>query len=84
MSLYDDDERATFIEKGLKVYDSLAAELEKEHPGEIIAINPETGEYHVGKTLNRADALAYEARRDGWYLFVRIGDRSSHLPLQSW
>lgn len=84
MSLYDDEERRAFIEKGLELYDSLAPELESNHLGEIVAIHPESGEYHLGKTLNRADALAYGARRDEWYLFVRIGDRSAHLPLQVW
>ena len=84
MSLYDKAERQTFVEKGLEIYDGIASELERDHSGEIIAICPETGAYFVGGTLNQADDLAYQAMPDAWYLFVRIGDRTAHLPLQSW
>jgi len=84
MDLYEKAERQAFIDEGLGIYDQIAGELEPEHNGEIVAICPESGKYFVGKTLNQADGLAYQATPDGWCLFVRIGDRSAHLPLQSW
>jgi len=84
MSLYDKAERQAFIDKGLEIYDRVASELEGEHSGGIVAIDPESGAYFVGETLNQADALAYQASPNAWYLYVRIGDRNSHLPLQSW
>jgi hypothetical protein len=84
MNLYDKAERQTFVERGLEVYDQLAPQLEQQHAGGIVAICPESGEHFVGKTLNQADEQAYKATPDAWYLFVRIGDRSAHLPLQSW
>ena len=84
MSLYDKAERQTFIDKGLEIYDGIASELEGDPSGGIVAICPETGAYFVGGTLNQANALAYQATPDAWYLFVRIDDRDAHLPLQSW
>ena len=84
MSLYDKAERQTFIDKGLEIYDGIAAELEGDLRGGIVAICPETGAYFVGGTLNQANDLAYQATPDAWYLFVRIGDRDANLPLQSW
>ena len=84
MSLYDKAERQTFIEKGLEIYDGIASKLEGDHSGGIVAICPETGAHFVGGTLNQANDLAYQAMPDAWYLFVRIGDRTAHLPLQSW
>lgn len=84
MSLYDKDERQAFIDKGLETYDRVTAEMEADHSGEIVAICPETGNYFVGETLNQANGLAYQAAPDTWYLFVRIGDRGAHLPLQCW
>lgn len=84
MSLYDTTERQAFIDKSLEVYDRIASELERDHSGGIVAICPETGKHFVGDTLNQADDLAYQAFPDAWYLFVRVGERSAHLPLQSW
>jgi len=84
MSLYDKAERQIFIEKGLEIYDKIASKLEGDHSGGIVAIYPETSAYFVGGTLNQANDLAYQAMPDAWYLFVRIGDRTAHLPLQSW
>ena len=84
MSLYDKAERQTFIEKGLEIYDGIASKLAGDHSNGIVAICPETGAYFAGGTLNQANDLAYQAVPDAWYLFVRIGDRTAHLPLQSW
>jgi len=84
MNLYDKLEREAFIAKGLEVYERIKGELEEKHKGEIVAIRPATGEYFVGKTLNKADEKAFAANRDAWYLFVRVGEPEAHIPLQVW
>ena len=84
MNLYDKAERETFIAKGLEVYERIKGELEPEYNGEIVAIHPETGEYFVGRTLNRADERAFASDQDAWYLFVRIGEPDAHIPLWTW
>ena len=53
--------------------DRLKAELEQTHPDAFVAIEPDSGEYFLGRTLSEAAAAAraaYPTRRTG---VLRVG-----------
>ena len=63
-----------FIERAKQIYrDRLAATLEPEHIGEIVAIAPETGDYFLGTNEIDASHRAREAGRTGPLYFLRVG-----------
>jgi hypothetical protein len=82
--MYDKAQREGFIAKGKEVYEKLKDDLEPAHDGEIVAIDPETGDHFLGKTLNEADERAFAKRPDQWLYFVRIGTPEAALPLKTW
>jgi hypothetical protein len=82
--MYDKAQREEFIAKGKEVYGKLKDDLEPSHEGEIVAINPESGDHFLGKTLNEADDKAFAKYPDQWLYFVRIGTPEAALPLKTW
>lgn len=82
--MYDKAERQEFISKAKQVYERLKADLEPAHEGKIVAIHPESGEYFLGQTLNRADEEAYARYPDEWLYFARVGSPEAALPLKTW
>ena len=75
---------AAFADEAMEVYDRLAAELEPAHAGEIVAIDPESGEYFLGATLGKANDAAYQKHPDKWIYFVRIGTPQAAIALRTW
>ncbi len=68
-----------FIERAKQAYDDrLAAKLEPEHTGEIIAIEPESGDYFLGKDEIEAADNARAAGHEGPFYFLRVGSRYTH------
>ena len=68
-----------FIERAKQAYeDRLAAKLEPEHNGEIVAIEPESGDYFLGKDEIEAADNARSAGHDGPFYFLRVGSRYTH------
>ena len=58
------------MEAARKVYeDKLKDQLEREHFGELIAVEPESGDYVLGKTFSELD----RARRE------RFGQKPVHI-----
>lgn len=47
--------------------------LEPEHMDEFVAIEPESGDYFLGKTLNEATQAARKSYPDRWTHAMRIG-----------
>ena len=80
----DKKSRQSFIEKGKQVFEAVRAELAAEGEAVIAAIEPETGEYFVGKTLGEANRAAAEKHIDKWMYFVRVNDPDSAIPLPTW
>ncbi|MBC7264319.1 MAG: hypothetical protein H5T64_08155 [Chloroflexi bacterium] len=80
----DPKSKEAFEAKGRQVYEKIKAQLEKNSPGEIVAIEPESGEYFVGKTLGQANDLAFAKYPDKWMYFVRIGSPEAAIALQTW
>jgi hypothetical protein len=68
-----------FIERAKETYSNkLAAQLEPEHNGEIVAIEPESGDYSLGKDEIEAADNARTAGHEGPFYFLRVGSRYTH------
>jgi len=85
MAMYKDKAtRQAFISKGLEIYNSLKAQLEPAHNGEIVVIDPASGDHVLAKTLGEADKAMFAKHPDKWALFVRVGTPDAYLPLKTW
>ena len=68
-----------FIERAKRTYDEiLAAQLEPDHAGEIVAIEPESGSYSLGQDEIEAADNARAAGLEGPFYFLRVGSRYAH------
>jgi hypothetical protein len=68
-----------FIKRAKQTYDEqLAAQLEPEHTGEIVAIDPDSGSYFLGKDEIEAADNARVAGHQGPFYFLRVGSRYTH------
>jgi len=65
--------------RGKEVYSRIRAQLELEHKGEIVAIEPESGEYFLGRTTIEAIDKAEEKYPDKVFYLVRVGHRAVHV-----
>jgi len=55
------EKQERFVEAARKVYEEkLRVRLEKEHFGEVIAVEPDTGDYVLGETLDGVDRACRE------------------------
>ena len=63
--------------QGESLYAQLRAKLEKEHRGEFVAIEVESGDYFLGKTLQEADKKARVKYPSSVFYVVRIGRRAT-------
>ncbi len=61
------------VTKGKEIYLKIKDQLESEHKGEIVAIDVDSGEYFVGKTLMEANDKAREKYLNKQLCFIRIG-----------
>ena len=65
-------------ENARRVYEgSLRARLESEHRGEFVAIEPESGDYYLGRTLSEAIQAARRGHPDRMPFAMRVGQRST-------
>jgi len=76
--------RAAFIAKGKELFEEIKGELEGQEGAVVVAIEPESGDYFVGKTLGKADRAAYGEYPDQWVYFVRVDDPEAAIPLPTW
>ena len=68
-----------FIERAKQKYEqSLAVILEPEHTGEIVAIEPESGDYFLGKDEIEAADNGRAAGHRGPFYFLRVGSHYAH------
>ena len=63
-----------FIGKAEKIYAGVKEQLENEHWGEIIVIEPDSGHYFVDKNRRKAMQNAEEKYPDKLFHMRRIGD----------
>jgi hypothetical protein len=71
--------REEFGSRGDEVYEKIKPLLEPKHEGEIVAIEVESGDYFLGKTVIRAGQRAKEKYPDKVFYFVRIGHPVVHV-----
>ena len=63
--------KQTYVEK-------IAAQVEPEHNGELIAIEPNTGAYFLGRNEVEAANNARAAGCPGPFYFLRVGSKYTH------
>lgn len=67
-----------FVRRAENVYATrLRAILEPEHLDEFVAIEPESGDYFLGKTLNEATRAARHTYPDRLTHAMRVGHRAA-------
>lgn len=82
-ALYKDKKaRQAFIAKGEQVFDGIKDKLQGQEG--VVAIEPKSGEYFVGKTLGAANDAAFAKYPDNWMYFVRLDDPEATMPLTTW
>ena len=82
-TLYKDKKaRQAFIAKGKEIFEEIKGKLEGQNG--VVAIEPESGEYFVGKTLGAANDAAFARYPDGWVYFVRLDDPEAAIMLVTW
>jgi len=75
MSAEDVDQ---FVRRAEEVYASrLRGQLETQHRDEFVAIEPESGDYFLGRTLSEAMGAARRAHPDRLAHAMRIGHRAA-------
>src|SRR5262249_22095246 len=64
------------VQRAEQIYeDRLKPELERSHPDSFVAIEPDSGEYFLGRTLSEASAAAFAVYPDRRTVVLRIGHR---------
>jgi hypothetical protein len=79
-----DAEVEDFVRRAENVYATqLRAVLEPEHLDKFVAIEPDSGEYFLGKTLSEAMAAAHRAYPDRLAHAMRVGRKAAlHFGMQ--
>ena len=80
----DKQARGAFIAKGKEVFEGIKAEVGGADGAAIVAIEPESGDYFLGKTLGQADRAAFREYPDQWLYFVRLDNPGAAIPLPTW
>ena len=82
-ALYKDKKaRQAFIAKGQEVFEGIKDRLQGQDG--VVAIEPDSGEHFVGKTLGAANDAAFAKHPDTWVYFVRLEDPEAAIPLATW
>ncbi|MBM80545.1 MAG: hypothetical protein CMJ78_08125 [Planctomycetaceae bacterium] len=71
-----DQERQEFREHALSMYEELRDQLEREHHGELLALEPTSGEYVIAKTIGQASNLFRSRFGMLPAFYIRIGGGS--------
>jgi len=74
--------REALIAAGRAVFAQVRATLDVD--GGVVAIEPQSGAHLWGKTLGKANQLAYEAFPDQWLYFCRLDDPAAEILLPTW
>ncbi len=70
----DDD----LIREGKAIYqERLEHLLEPDHAGKYVAIEPESGDYYLGRTMSEAYEQASAAHPEKRFYLARVGSRSA-------
>lgn len=65
---------SSLIRRAEQIYEGrLKTELERTHPDYFVAIEPESGDYFLGRTLTEASAASHAGHADRRTAVLRIG-----------
>ena len=80
-----DSEMNQFVRRAEEIYASkLRAMLEPDHLDQYVAIEPDSGDYFLGQTLNEATIAARKAYPDRLTHAMRVGHRAAlHFGLHT-
>ena len=80
----DEAARQDFIANGKHVFEEIKQDLEGLEQAVVVAIEPQSGDYFLGRTLGQADRAAYDQYPDQWVYFVRVDKPEAAIPLPTW
>jgi hypothetical protein len=67
------------VERGQSTYrESLASMLEPSHLGEFVAVEPDSGQYFLGRTASAALIAARAAMPNSLFYLTRVGRETAH------
>ncbi|MCX7967010.1 MAG: hypothetical protein N3B10_00815 [Armatimonadetes bacterium] len=66
-----------FVEKAKAVYEQLKPQLLPQYKGMMIAIEPESGDFALGKTMTEARIELQKRHPDKVFFFMRVGYRTA-------
>ncbi len=82
-ALYKDKKaRQAFIAQSKEIFEGIKGKLEGQEG--VVAIEPASGEYFVGKTLGATNDAAFARYPDNWVYFVRPDDPEAAIMLVTW
>lgn len=67
-----------FVEKAEAIYAKMRIELERDHWGEILIIEPDSGDYFLGKDLKEVEKKFYEKHPEELNVVLRVGTLAVH------
>ncbi len=67
-----------FADKADEVYAKIKNELESDHWGEFLVIEPDSGDYFLGKDLKEATRKSREKHPDKLMVRLRVGTLAIH------
>lgn len=68
------------VVQGQKIYETLLQEkLEPEHKGKVVAIEVESGDYFLGKSVVEAARKARLKHPEKLFYFAKVGYRAMHI-----
>lgn len=71
-------ENGQLVKKGKQLYETkLRRLLEPEHKGEYIAVEPESGDYYLGRTMSETYEKAAEEHPDKKFFLARVGYKAA-------
>jgi len=66
-------DKESIAHKGEAIYQKIKAEMEANHKGEFLAIDPESGGYYLGKTSLEAGLNGRKEHPNTVFYIIRIG-----------
>jgi hypothetical protein len=66
-------DKEEFTAKAKRAYERVREELELTHRGDFIVIEPDSGDYFLGKTMDEAEEKARAKYPDKLFYFARVG-----------
>jgi len=80
----DKKQRQAFMAKGKAIFEQVQGKYAGQEGAVVLAIEPESGDVFVGRTLGLANRAAAEKYLDRWIYYVRLDDPEAVIPLPAW